>query len=193
MGTWSWDDGEALTHPVAYRAELERFIASMVDPANGVKLVVLLQFPQTGPVDAVVDPTQRQADWIKQNRQQDAWNQVAGQAVKAFPGQAIYVTTQQLFAPHNRFLTWMRTPAGAWVRARKLDNTHMCPYGAAQFGALVTEELTPLLHLDPMKSGWEYGPWTQDPRYNDPPGACPADQPPAKYKGVPVPGPASGL
>ena len=68
--------------------------------------------------------------------------------------------------------------------ARKLDNAHMCPYGAALFGANVTEQLTPLLHLGAMKPGWEYGMWTQAPRYNDPPGACPADQPPAMYRGL---------
>ena len=55
----------------------------------------------------------------------------------------------------------------------------MCPYGAAAFGALLTEDFTPLLHLPPMRLGWEYGSWTSDPRYNDPPGACPGDQPPA--------------
>ncbi len=64
----------------------------------------------------------------------------------------------------------------------------MCPYGAAQFGALVTEELTPVLNLAAPKPGWEFASWTEDPRYNDPPGACPDDQPPAGYRGVLVPG-----
>jgi len=107
--------------------------------------------------------------------------------VAAFPGRALYLTNQQLFAPDGMFVTWMQTPQHVWVRARKLDNTHMCPYGAAQFGALVVQELTPLIGLGPPKAGWEFGAWTQDPRYNDPPGACPADQPPPGYRGVPVP------
>jgi hypothetical protein len=81
----------------------------------------------------------------------------------------------------------MRTPAGTWVRARKLDNTHLCPFGAAQFGALVTQDLTPLIGLGPLKPGWEFGAWTLDPRYNDPPGSCPDDQPPPAYRGIPVP------
>jgi peptidoglycan/LPS O-acetylase OafA/YrhL len=186
IGSWSWDDPEALSDPVAYRALLERFIGAMLAPGDGVSVVVLLQFPQGGP-DSVTDPVVRQANWVKQTRQQDAWDAVARQAVAAFPGHAAYLTTQQLFAPHGRFLTWMQTPTHTWVRARKLDNTHMCPYGAAQFGALVTEELTPYLHLPAMKPGWEYGSWTLDPRYNDPPGACPDDQPPPGYRGVPVP------
>ena len=78
----------------------------------------------------------------------------------------------------------MRTPQGTWVRARKLDNTHMCPYGAAQFGALVTEELTPILGLAPGEAGMGVRIVDGDPRYNDPPGACPDDQPPAGYRGT---------
>jgi hypothetical protein len=129
----------------------------------------------------------RQQTWVKQTRAQNAWNAIARQVVAAFPGHALYLTTEQLFAPHGRFLTWMRSPQGKWVRARKLDNTHMCPYGAAQFGALITADLTPYLRLPGMKPGWEYGSWTLDPRYNDPPGACPDDQPPPGYRGVEVP------
>ncbi len=116
-----------------------------------------------------------------------AWDDAARQAAAAFPGRALYLTNQQLFAPDGRFMTWMRTPEQAWVRARKLDNTHLCPYGAARFGALVTQELTPLLGLGPLRPGWEFGAWTLDPRYNDPPGSCPDDQPPTGYRGIPLP------
>ncbi|HLG67506.1 MAG TPA: hypothetical protein VKV36_06510, partial [Acidimicrobiales bacterium] len=61
------------------------------------------------------------------------------------------------------------------------------------FGAYLTTLLSPMLHLGPMAPGWESGAWVRDPRYDDPPGACPADQPPPHYDGVPVPGlPAAG-
>jgi hypothetical protein len=187
IGTWSWDDGQALADPVAYRTLLESFVRAMLAPSDGVQLVVLVQFPQTGPHDNISDPVQRQADWVIENRQQDAWDAIARQVVTDFPGQALYLSTQQLFAPHGRFLAWMRTPDGAWVRARKLDNAHMCPYGSAQFGALVTAELTPFLHLPPTGAGWEYGPWTHDANFDQPPGACPDDQPPPGYRGLVVP------
>ncbi len=187
IGTWSWDDPEAEADPAGYRALLERFVAAQLAPPDGVGLVVLLQFPQQGPTDSITDASARQEAWLKQTEATDAWDDAARQVVAQFPGRAEYLTTEQLFAPDGRFLTWMRTPSGTWVRARKLDNTHMCPYGAAQFGALVTEELTPLLGLAPPKPGWEFGSWTSDPRYNDPPGACPDDQPPAGYRGLVVP------
>jgi peptidoglycan/LPS O-acetylase OafA/YrhL len=187
IGSWSWDDPEAESDPVAYRALLTSFVRAMLAPADGVDVVVLLQFPQAGPDTSITDPVVRQQTWVRQTRQQDAWNAVARQVVTAFPGHALYLTTEQLFAPDGRFLTWMRTPQDTWVRARKLDNTHMCPYGAAQFGAFLTADLTPYLHLRAMTPGWEYGSWTLDPRYNDPPGACPDDQPPPGYRGVAVP------
>ncbi|HEY5098412.1 MAG TPA: acyltransferase [Acidimicrobiales bacterium] len=189
IGTWSWDEQLAGADPVGYQDELEHFIAALVAPPNGVALVALVQFPQQGPADALTDAGAREQNWIMQTELTDDWDRAARLAVAAFPGRAVYLTTQQLFAPGGRFLTWMRTPAGTWVRARKLDNTHMCPYGAAQFGALVTSELTPLLGLGPLQPGWEFGPWTRDPRYDDPPGACPDDQPPPGYRGLPVPMP----
>jgi peptidoglycan/LPS O-acetylase OafA/YrhL len=187
IGTWSWDDGLATTTPAAYRALLTRYVSALLAPPDGVKLVVLLQFPQMGPSETISDAAARDEAWRKLTRATDAWDDAARRVVAAFPGRAIYLTTAQLFAPKGLFLTWMRTPGGAWVRARKLDNTHMCPYGAAKFGALVTAELTPLLHLGALEPGWEFGPWTKDARYNDPPGACPDDQPPAGYRGELVP------
>ncbi len=191
MGMWSWDDEQAQADPAGYRALLTRYVDALLAPPDGVKLVLLLQFPQVGPNDMITDPVAREQEWKLHTAATNAWNDAARQVVAAFPGRALYLTTQQLFAPGGRFLTWMRTPAGSWVRARKLDNIHMCPYGAAQFGALVTEELTPILNLAALKPGWEFASWTRDPRYNDPPGACPNDQPPAGYRGTAVPGPTS--
>jgi hypothetical protein len=149
--------------------------------------VVLLQFPQTGPATALSNTAARNAAFAKQTTVQVAWDAEARQAVEAFPGRALYLSTDGLFAPDGRYYTWFRTPTGEWVRARKLDDTHFCPYGAAEFGALITQELTAQLHLPAMKPGWEFGAWTRSHRYDDPPGACPADQPPPDYVGVPVP------
>lgn len=187
IGTWSWDDTAAVDHPAQYLAELEAAMRLMLAPGDGVDQVLLLQFPQTGPAPEITNPTRRAAAWAEQTRVQDAWDSLARKATDAFPGHALYLTTDRLFAPGGRFYTWFRTPAGTWVRARKLDNTHFCPYGAAEFGALITEDLKPALSLPAMKPGWELGPWTHDTRYNDPPGACPDDQPPAGYHGIDVP------
>jgi len=188
IGTWSWDDQWAEADPAGYLSQLVASLGDVLSPGNGVDAVVLLQFPQLGPNPYVIDPAVQAAKWAEQNRSQIAWNDVARQAMQRFPGRALYLSTQQLFASGGRFFTWHRTPAGSWVRARKLDNTHLCPYGAAEFGALLLRELTPALHLAPPAAGWQLGSWVNSPNYNEPPGSCPDDHPPPGYAGVLLPG-----
>ncbi len=187
VGTWSWDDDEASQTPDRYLRLLESALHTLLQPGDGVEAVVLLQFPQTGPSPAVSNVSTREKNFVHETLVQDDWDRAAQQATSAFPGHALYLPTSDLFAPRGRFLAWFRTPNGQWLRARKLDNVHFCPYGAAEFGALVTEGLTPQLHLPPMAPDWEFGTWIHAPRYNDPAGACPADQPPPGYHGEPVP------
>ena len=187
IGTWSWDDAEAQQAPQIYLQRLIATLHLLLSEGTGVKLVVLMQFPQSGPSTTIPDIAARAADWRSRTAVQRAWDRLADEAVKGFPGRAVYLTTDQLFAPGGRFLTWFPTSGGGWLRGRKLDNAHLCPYGAAQWGALVTADLAPALNLPAMRPGWELGAWTKDHRYNDPPGACPDDQPPRGYNGVPVP------
>lgn len=187
LGTWSWDDPEAASDPAAYQRFLESVIGKLLTPGNGVEAVVLFQFPQAGPPPTLSSDPASSPAWRHQTLIQNAWDAVASRAVTAFPGHALYLTTDRVFAPGGRFLTWMRTATGSWVRARKLDNTHMCPYGAAAFGALATTDLAYYLKLPAMRPGWATAAWTRDPRYNDPPGACPDDQPPPGYRGIKVP------
>jgi len=187
IGTWSWDDNQASQNPAAYLRRTESALRTLLTPGDGVEAVVLLQFPQTGPATAISNVSTRQARFAQQTLVQDDWDNEVQLATAEFPGHALYIPTTALFAPGGRYLAWFKTPAGSWVRARKLDNTHFCPYGAAEFGAFVTEDLTDQLHLPPMQPGWEFGRWTRSPRYNDPAGACPADQPPPGYHGDAVP------
>lgn len=187
MGTWSWDDSEAALQPAIYLQRLETAMRRLLSPGSGVEAIVLIQFPQIGPITELVNHPEITPAWKQTVATQYAWNRAAQQAVKAFPGQALYVPTAQLFAPGGRFLTWMRTTDGRWVRARKLDDAHLCPYGAAEFGGLLVQDLTPQLHLAKPKPGWEFGPWTHAHRYDQPPGACPNDQPPPGYRGTLLP------
>jgi hypothetical protein len=187
LGTWSWDDALAEAHPKTYAALLHRALATWMAPGDGVELVVLLQYPQTGPSPDDTNAAVQKQNWEAETIAQDDWDAIAKKVVLQFPGHALYLSTSQLFAPGGRFLAWFRTAGGAWVRARKIDNAHMCPLGAAELGQLVVNDLDPTLHLGAPRPGWQFGAWTKDPRYNDPPGACPADQPPAHYRGLAVP------
>jgi peptidoglycan/LPS O-acetylase OafA/YrhL len=187
IGTWSWDDPLAEADPVAYQARLEATLADLLAPGNGVDGVVLLQFPTTGPYPLYPTPQAERSAWIQTLIGEDAWDSVAQKAVMAFPGRAVYVADSALFAPRNRFLVWMKTPSGLWLRARMIDDIHVCPYGAAEFGAFLLAQLSPALDLGPPAAEWQSGSWTSDPRYNDPSGSCPGDHPPGPYRGLALP------
>ena len=192
IGTWSWDDQLAQQDPHAYLAELVQALRTILTPGDGVDLVVLLQFPQVGPNPYVIDPAapghrlgtdQRPPDRLERHRQR-------GGAVLPGPG-AVPADRSALRSSMTGTSPGTGPPTGSWIRARKLDNTHMCPYGAAELGSLVVSDLTPVLGLPPMAPGWELGSWVHDANFDDPPGACPDDQPPPRYTGVAVPGPPS--
>jgi hypothetical protein len=190
MATWSWDDQMAAEHPVAYKAFLRQALDVIMAPGDGVDLLVLLQFPQTGPPASATDGqlvADATAAWKTETTIQRAWNRIAQQVVTTWPGHALYLPTDAVFDPGGRFFAWFKTPDGGWLRARKIDDVHFCPYGAATFGAYLVTQLAPVLHLGPEAPGWESGSWVHDPRYNDPPGACPDDQPPPGYHGLKVP------
>ncbi len=81
---------------------------------------------------------------------------------------------------------WFIDGAGAWADPpvldangdgapeRKRDLIHVCPAGAASFGAWLATELGTafdgLAPVDPAR--WAGGPWTTDPRYDVPVGSC---------------------
>jgi hypothetical protein len=66
---------------------------------------------------------------------------------------------------------------GEWIRARKLDNVHLCPEGSARYARAILTDLTAVIKLAPASPSWAEGAWTTNPDYNDPPGACPDDHP----------------
>ena len=188
IGTWSWDNPMAQSDPTGYEALLRNSLSDILAPDDGVDGVILLQFPTTGPYPLYPTPAAKQAAWISTLAGERAWDAAARAVVAEFPGRAAYVTDSDLFVPDGKFLVWMKTPSGQWLRARKVDDIHVCPYGAAEFGQLVESDLATAFGLGPMTPGWQNGAWIHDPRYNDPAGACPADQPSTTpYLGTPLP------
>jgi hypothetical protein len=83
----------------------------------------------------------------------------------------------------GRFSTWLppaddpSAPRAQWLRVRMVDNVHLCPAGAVRYADAVLADLSALYDLAPARPGWWDEPWTSDPRYNTPPGACPDDHP----------------
>jgi hypothetical protein len=189
LGTWSWDDTLAGDNPALYRSLLRQALSVWMAPGDGVQLVVLLQFPPVGPNPLLADPLARQRRWMLQTEEQASWDRAAMAMTKAFPGHVVYLPTAQVFAPGGVFLTWAKTPEGPWVRVRQVDNTHLCPYGAAEMGQLVADDLEQVLGIPAPAPGWQDSGWANDLRYGLVPVAnvCPDDQPLAGYDGMRLP------
>ncbi len=181
VGTWSWDFGAAEADPVGYSDLMNQALQTLLAPGSGVSGVAILEFPKSGSRGSQFDATERIASAKQQEASRETWNAVENGLVPLWPGRLMFLPVAPSLEVNGHYSVWLPGSGGNWVRARKTDNTHICPLGAADYGAAVLADLTPVFRLPPPQSGWPTASWTNDPRYNDPPGSCPADQPPPGY------------
>ncbi len=178
IGMWSWDNSYALAHPVQYTALINKAVRAMLAPGLGVDGIAFVQFPTVGPLDGIIDPTARQQLVDTQNQGTAAWTSIVSKLPTKYPGQVTFLPVAASLDLDGYYSPWLPTVSGGWIRVRKTDNTHLCPAGAAVLGAAITQQLTPMFHLNPPAAGWIDGSWTNDKaRYDDPVGMCPNDQP----------------
>ena len=168
---------------LAYTALLKRAVGVMLTPGDGVDGVILTQFPMSGIIPAA-DPAnqgiynEQRAEGLK------AWNDIAAKMPSYFPGRAMYLPVASSLLHDGHFSTWLppigepHAPKDQWIRARKLDNVHLCPEGSALYARAILSDLTAIFGLTPADPDWIDGAWTTNPDFNDPPGACPDDHPP---------------
>jgi hypothetical protein len=88
-----------------------------------------------------------------------------------FPGRVTYLDPDPLVAPDGVPRLTIPVPGGE-LRVRKIDLGHYCPDGAARFGQALVEIVGVAARVPPPTAPWYAGPWRQDDRYDDPPGAC---------------------
>jgi peptidoglycan/LPS O-acetylase OafA/YrhL len=178
IAMWSWDNAYAEAHPKRYRALMNEFVTAMLGPPNGVDGIAFVQFPKVGDLDAIIDPGVRHDVTVLQARYTRAWTAIAQTLPQQYPGRVTYLPVASSLDVDGRFSAFLPTVSGGWIRARKTDNTHLCPAGAAVLGAAITQQLTPMFALAPPAPGWINRSWTSDTyRYKVPPGECPNDQP----------------
>ncbi|HZT67416.1 MAG TPA: acyltransferase family protein [Acidimicrobiales bacterium] len=174
IGSWSWDNPAAATDPAGYTRLLGQALDVLLAPGDGVKGVVFLQFPKVGQRLA-----ETPAHMALVEAQRDAWDSVVAGAAASRPQQVAYLPVAGALELKGAFSPWLQGADGSWSRARMIDNTHLCPSGAARLGSAVLASVSPAWSLPAPVAGWWKGSWTADPRFNDPPGSCAADQPPA--------------
>jgi peptidoglycan/LPS O-acetylase OafA/YrhL len=188
IGAWSWDVGgpttpNALHQPKAYTALLERFMRLLLTPGNGVDGVLFTSYPLRAE-----DPGDTKAA-LASDRAEDtainAWSAIAAKMPSVFPRKVMYLPVAGSLTLHGRFPTWLppvgdpKAPSDRWLRVRYLDTVHLCPEGASRYANAVLTDLTAIFHLPPANPDWFTGTWSDNPEYNQPPGACPDDHPPA--------------
>ncbi|HXW38448.1 MAG TPA: hypothetical protein VEJ44_02040, partial [Acidimicrobiales bacterium] len=184
VATWSWDDSWAQRDPKGYTQAIDQAVALMLSPGDGVRGVVITQFPPTGPVlssdraQAVAEDAQRAAG-------QAAWDRVVRALPATFPGRVMYLPVASSVLLDGKFSAWL-PPAGDplaprqdWVRVRMIDDVHLCPAGVTRYADALLSDFRTLFGLPAPAPGWWDGAWVHDPRYNTPPGSCPDDHPPA--------------
>lgn len=161
IAMWSWDNGLAWDHPVAYRDELASFVREVL--AGGARGVIFQQFPLTGPpIGVVPDPEAWAAGRVEQ---ENNWNAIAASLASEFPGRVMYFPIADAVELHGHFSDWLppegapNAPLSEWVRVRKTDNVHLCPAGAERYAAALYVDLRSVVRLPSPAPRWWAGAW----------------------------------
>jgi hypothetical protein len=175
---WSWDNGLALRQPAEFDRLLGGAIDTLLARGNGVDGIAFVQFPQVGPLDALIDPAQREQALASDEAGRKAFDTVVSRLPARYPGRVTWLPVAPALEVDGHYSAWLPTVDGGWVRARKTDNTHFCSPGAAVFAAVVTSEIRPMFGLPPPAPSWLEGAWTSNQSRYGPANECPDDQPP---------------
>ncbi|MEO0495657.1 MAG: hypothetical protein AAF081_19795, partial [Actinomycetota bacterium] len=145
----------------AARDEIERRMTEAFDvlAADGAAVVVIGLAPSLGGgIDRV--PVDR------------AINEVFLAATAGAIGPVVYLDPDPVVAPDGTPDRWLAVDGGELL-VRKVDVSHYCGDGAARWGLALGELLAAMTSVpaaDP--ADWWTGDWREDPRYDEPEGAC---------------------
>jgi peptidoglycan/LPS O-acetylase OafA/YrhL len=175
---WSWDNGLARRQPAEFERLLGEAVDTLLAPGDGVDGIAFVQFPKIGPLDAIIDPGQRQQMLTSEAADRAAFDAIVSHWPTRDPGRITWLPVAPALEVGGRYSAWLPTVDGGWLRARKTDNTHFCAPGAAVFAAAVTSDIRPMFRLPPTAPGWLDGAWTANLSRFGPASECPDDQPP---------------
>jgi hypothetical protein len=151
----------ARADPDWYRALLDEAVLMMT--SRGAKVLWLGLPPLPPDVEDAVD--------------RERVNALYAELPQRFPGLVRYVSTDNVLGFAG---VWVRSmpddPSHEPIRKVRPDGSpdmHVCPAGAERVARLVRDEVESMVAGVPYEPwGWESGDWRDDPRYDDPIGAC---------------------
>ena len=185
IGTWTWDNKTATTHPAAYRRKLAEMISLLTTGPNAASGVILLPFPtsQAPPSPFMTGPAGFGSEFDAR-----AWNRLAKTLLPVFPNRlSIWPVNRSVELPRGEYSTWLppgrnlRAPYANWVRTRRTDGVHLCQNGTVRFATAILTDLQLTYGLGPTRTKWWEEPWTRGPAYGYFPilnSTCPGDNPP---------------
>jgi len=91
-----------------------------------------------------------------------------------------FIDTDEILGnKEGAFVRFLTAFDGRSYQIRKVrdgkDDGHLCPFGAALIGGSVFERIKESFPLIQKEVDWWFGEWTNDRRYDDPPGGCSYD------------------
>jgi hypothetical protein len=159
-----YDDLYALSHPAAYRLLLHQFTATL--RSDGVEDIMFATTPRVTPPPYSGLSGAGAAKWTNTfHHANSAWRAAALATVADFPGHAMLLPVASSVELHGLFAAWIppprdpSAPRSTWARVRMVDNTHLCPIGAVQYGAAIAADVAQATNRPSAVSGWWLGNW----------------------------------
>lgn len=155
-----WDLAEAVADPARYNVRLEEVADRLT--RDGA-LVVWLGMPPSPPSEGIEG-----ARLLINSLFTDLGRSRSD---------VVYVSTESVLGgATGRFSRFLPGLDGSTAQVRKVregrDDGHLCPAGAALIGDSVYTAVGGLYPLPARADRWWSAEWTDDPRYDDPPGGC---------------------
>jgi hypothetical protein len=159
VAMWAaWDAEWLRAHDAdEYRSLLDRAVRVLTDEGAALAIV---GFPPSMTPGIDPEPVDRTI------------NTYFAELADRFPGTVMYVDPDPVVAPSGEATRWLDTETGRLL-VRKTDLGHFCGDGSARFGLAVGELVGLLTGRAPAEpSRWWTGDWRDDPRFDQPQGAC---------------------
>ncbi|MEI6454036.1 MAG: acyltransferase [Actinomycetes bacterium] len=184
IGSWTWDNELALSHPKRYEQMLEDVVKFVTAGPQGAKGMIFLQDPIFGP--SQIAGAKPAPAGFRDLKALAAWGKVAQAVTRAMPGKAMFLPLGASVLKDGSFAYWMpparqgKAAKSTWLRIRMVDGVHFCPSGAVLYANALAADFHQLFGLARPQGTWWVGDWTKSSVFTQE-GlvACPDDHPPA--------------
>src|SRR5579872_3285834 len=154
MGTFGIDASVVAEDPKGYRRLMDDAVSIILSPHTRVQGVVFLQYPDVAPWGWTA------AQIARNNNALHTWNAIAQSEALQHSKSVGYLPVARWLQWKGQFAVWLPNARGRFVRARALDNYHLCPAGTARYASATVDALRTTWPVPPPAGPWWSGSWT---------------------------------